>query len=173
MMMNTDVALLILRIVLGLFFAGHGAQKLFGWFDGAGLSGTNAATAHLGFHPAAVWGFLTAVAEFGGGLLMLLGFLGPLGPVAIIADMVMAIVTVHWAKPIWASQGGAELPLIYVAAAVTILLAGPGAYSIDRALGLLFPSWVTPALVVLAAIGVALGLISRTSLQPVPARVRV
>jgi putative oxidoreductase len=172
-MMNTDVALLILRIVLGLFFAGHGAQKLFGWFDGAGLRGTYVATARLGFHPPAVWGFLNAVGEFGGGLLVLLGFLGPLGPVAIIADMTTAIATVHWAKPIWASQGGAELPLMYVAAAVTILLAGPGAYSLDRGLVLIFPSWVTPACVVLVAIGVALGLVSRTSVQPVPARARV
>lgn len=172
-MMDTDVAVLVLRVVIGLLFAGHGVQKLFGWLGGAGLSETNAATARLGFHPPAVWGGLNTVAEFGGGLLVLLGFLGPLGPVAIIADMVMAVVTVHWAKPIWASQSGAELPLVYIASAATILLAGPGVYSLDRAFGLLFPTWVTLALIVLSAIGVALGLISRTSLQPVPARVRV
>lgn len=172
-MMDTDVALLILRIVIGLLLAGHGAQKVFGWFGGAGLSEVTTATARLGFHPPAVWGSLNALAELGGGLLVFLGFLGPLGPVAIIADMVTAIATVHWAKPIWASQGGAELPLVYITAAVAILLAGPGAYSLDGALVLIFPSWVTPALVILAAIGVALGLISRTSVQPVPAEARV
>jgi putative oxidoreductase len=84
-----------------------------------------------------------------GGLLMLLGFLNPLGPVAVIGSMAMATATVHWGKPIWASTGGAELPVTNMAFAIALVLVGPGRFSRDHILGSPLPRWVAvPALLV-------------------------
>ena len=133
--MDTDLALLVLRLVVGALVAAHGAQKLFGAFGGGGLGGTAAFLAGLGLRPARLWALLAGLAEFGGGALVLLGLLYPLAPVGVLAVMAMAVATVHWGKPIWADRGGAELPLTNAAAATALILAGPGAYALDPAVG--------------------------------------
>ena len=155
-----DLALLVLRLIVGTLVAGHGAQKLFGTFGGGGPAGTAAFLAGLGLRPAPLWALLAGLAEFGGGLLTLLGLLYPLAPVGILVAMAMATATVHWGKPIWAAEGGAELPLAYAAAAIALLLAGPGAYALDRALGLDLGWLAVPALVG-AALGIAAALLTR------------
>jgi putative oxidoreductase len=164
MVINADLALLILRLVIGGLLAGHGAQKLFGWFDGPGLSGATESMITHGLRPAAGWGFLASGAEFAGGLLTLLGFLNPLGPIMIIADMVMAIALVHWGKPIWSTMGGGELPLTNIAVAAALILTGSGNYALDRLLGMTLPSWVGLAAAALGLLAIVVGLVSRTPL---------
>ena len=78
-----DVALLVLRVTVGLLVAAHGAQKLFGWFGGGGLRGTSKFMASLGFRPAVGWTAIGSLAEFAGGLLLALGLFSPLGSIGV------------------------------------------------------------------------------------------
>jgi putative oxidoreductase len=73
-----DVGLLILRLVVGLLLAGHGAQKLFGMFGGHGLKGTSGWLGSMGLRPAGIWALLAGLSELGGGVLLALGLLTPL-----------------------------------------------------------------------------------------------
>lgn len=138
----TDIALFVLRLTVGTLLAGHGSQKLFGWFKGPGLKGTHGFMESLGMPPGKVWGTMAGVAEFSGGALTALGFLNPLGPLNIMAAMTVAIRRVHWGKPIWTSEGGAELPLTNLTVATAVMFAGPGRYSLDRMLGIRIPRWM-------------------------------
>src|SRR5947209_12737645 len=134
-----NLAVLILRMVVGGLMFGHGAQKLFGHFNGPGLEGTSGFMEMLGLRPGHPWAILAGLSEYGGGLLTLLGFLNPLGPLGTIAAMSVATTKVHWDKPIWATEGGAELPVINAAVSLALMLNGPGKYSLDRALGIRLP----------------------------------
>ncbi len=148
-----NLALLVLRWTVGPLMAGHGAQKLFGWFDGYGLKGTGGWLESLGLRPGRTWAVAAGLSEFGGGVLMILGFLNPLGPLGVTGAMAMAIAKVHplSEKPVWATSGGAELPLTNVAISTALMLSGPGKYSLDRALGVRLPRPIV-ALVGLATI---------------------
>lgn len=137
-----DLGLLILRLTVGAFLAGHGSQKLFGWFGGPGLKGTHGFMEQLGMKPGQVWGTTAAIGEFSGGVLTALGFLNPLGPMNIGAAMTVATRRAHWGKPIWNMQGGAELPLTNLAAAMTLACTGPGRFSLDRMFGIRMPRWL-------------------------------
>jgi putative oxidoreductase len=138
--MNTkDVGLLALRVTVGGLMAGHGAQKLFGAFGGHGLEGTGQFMESLGLEPAKKWAALAGLAEFGGGVLTMLGLFHPLGPIGVASAMAMATGTAHAGKPIWGTEGGAELPVTNIAAASALALAGPGRLSLDRALGIRMP----------------------------------
>lgn len=163
----TDLALLVLRLVTGLLLAGHGAQKLFGWFGGHGLAGTAGWLESLGFRPGRFWALLAGGCEFFGGLLLALGLFSPAGPLLITAAMLTAIFKVHWPK-LWVTQGGFELPLTNVAVAAAVGMAGPGAYSLDALWGTALPSEVARwgVLLVLAGWVIALLASSRRSAQP-------
>jgi putative oxidoreductase len=160
--MTLDLGLLILRVVVGLMIAGHGAQKLFGWFGGHGLAGTSAWLGSLGLRPARFWALVAGLAEFGGGLCTAFGLLQPLGPLAIIAAMLMAIALVHAANGVWMTNGGGEYNLVVIAVALVLGLAGPGAYALDRVIGIALPQpqtfWIGLAVVL---IGILIGLASR------------
>src|SRR5712692_9065556 len=137
-----DTALVILRVVVGLYLVGHGAQKLFGWFGGHGLRGTAGFMGSmLGFRPAWFWTAVAGLGEAGGGALMVLGLLGPIGPLAAAASMVVATST-HISKGVWAPKG-VELPLTYLGVSVALALTGPGAYSVDALAGISLPEPVT------------------------------
>jgi putative oxidoreductase len=153
----TNVALLILRIVTGGLLAGHGSQKLFGWFGGPGLRGAGRWMESIGLRPGEWWAALAGLGELGGGALMLLGLFNPLGPIGVIAVMLMATFKAHWGKPIWATAGGAELPLTNIVIALAVGLAGPGRYSLDAALGIHVPGLVTAIVAIIAAVGVVVG----------------
>ena len=144
--------LLIARLILGLAMAAHGAQKLFGWFGGYGLAGTAGFFETLGFRPGRLFASAAALAEFGSGLLMALGLLGPIGPALMISVMVVAMITAHAKNGFFAMSNGIELPLLYAAGALALAFTGPGAFSLDALLGLGFLS--TPTIVV-PVLGVA------------------
>jgi putative oxidoreductase len=164
--MLVDIALLILRLVLGLMFVGHGAQKLFGWFGGSGMKAWILGIGRMGLRPAWFWALVAALSEFGAGVLVTLGLLSPLGSLGIIAAMLMAIVQVHWPKGFWNSKGGIEFPLINLAVALALGLLGPGAYSVDAVLGIALPEPITlVGGLALVIVGVIAALMSR-SLQP-------
>ena len=167
--MGFDLALLVLRVVVGLLMAGHGAQKLFGWFGGHGLKGTAGWLGSTGMRPATFWAFMAGLSEFGGGLLVVFGLLSPLGELGIIAAMVMAIVKGHLGKGIWNTNGGSELPLTYLVVALALAFSGPGAYSLDNLLGVTLPQPITLLGGLAAvAVGVAVALLSQVR-QPAPA----
>ena len=137
-----DAGLLIVRLVFGLLMAVHGSQKMFGWFAGPGLGGTASFLESLGFRPGRGFAAANALAELGGGLLLALGLFGPVGPAAIVSVMLVAIVTVHWPHGLLALTNGIELPLLYLAAGLSLSLSGAGGYSLDAVLGL--DGWWTP-----------------------------
>jgi putative oxidoreductase len=122
--------LLIIRLVIGLTFAGHGAQKLFGWFGGGGLKGTAGWLASMNLKPAFLLALITGIFEFAGGLLFAAGIWTPLAAIMIAVTMIGAIVTVHGKNGFWATSNGFEYNLILIAAVVGVALTGPGAYSL-------------------------------------------
>jgi putative oxidoreductase len=152
-----DIAFLIVRIVVGLGLAAHGAQKLFGWFGGHGIAGTGQYFESLSFRPGRAFAVAAGLGEFGGGLLTFLGLWGALGPALIVLVMLTAVLVVHLGKGYFTSDGGPELPLLYIAGALAVAFAGSGAYSLDRAFGLTFLTatiqiWYAIAAAVLVAL---------------------
>jgi putative oxidoreductase len=126
--------ILLLRIVVGTTMAGHGVQKLLGWFDGPGLKGVEQMFGKLGFRAAAAMAMLAALAETGG-LLFAVGLLTPLAALGIAIVMLNAIGSVHWKNGFWNSGGGFEFPLVMLAAAIAVAATGPGRFSADAAIG--------------------------------------
>lgn len=133
-----DIALLVLRLVLGGVFVAHGAQKLFGSFGGPGIEGTAGFHEQIGIKPARPMAILAGLAEFVGGILVIAGFLTPLAALALVVVMIVAILKVHLENGFFAASGGYEFNLVLIAVAVALLLAGSGAYGIDAALGILW-----------------------------------
>src|SRR5687767_6036829 len=113
------IALLILRLVVGLTLAAHGAQKLFGWFGGYGLTGTGGFLEQLGFFPGRRNAFLAGLAELSGGLLLALGFATPLAATLIISVMFVAIATVHLKNGFFNSNQGFEYNLTLAVVALS------------------------------------------------------
>jgi putative oxidoreductase len=128
--------ILFLRVIVGLLFFAHGAQKLFGWFGGPGPRGTAGFFGSLGFRrqhalPMAVMAGLSEAA----GVLFALGFLTPFAALAMASVMVVAVGTVHFRNGIWATNGGYEFNLVLWSVAIAVAASGPGRFSIDGALG--------------------------------------
>jgi putative oxidoreductase len=132
-----ELGLLVLRVVVGLLFVGHGAQKLFGLFGGHGLQGTAGFFEQgLGLKPGKVHATGAGAAEFFGGALLALGLLTPFAAAALIATMAVAIATVHFSKGLWSTEGGYEYNAVLMAVAFAVTAVGPGNWSLDHALGL-------------------------------------
>jgi putative oxidoreductase len=148
-----DLALLLLRTVVGGLLAGHGAQKLFGAYGGSGVEGTTRMIGGLGLQPARPLALAAGAAELGGGVLTGAGLFGPVGPLAGIATMSVATTTAHAGKPIWGFKGGAELPVTNITVLLALLVAGHGRLALDRLLAIHVPRWL--AIPGLAAIAVA------------------
>jgi putative oxidoreductase len=129
------IGTLILRVVLGLIFIGHGTQKLFGWWKGGGPAGTAAMFDRGGFRPAGPFAIVGGATEALAGALILLGFLTPLGSAALIGVMIVAIYAVHLPNGMWNTNGGIEFPLMNIAAAAALAFIGPGRASVDHLLG--------------------------------------
>jgi putative oxidoreductase len=131
--MNTG--LLIVRAVIGLVLAGHGVQKLFGWFGGSGLTGAGEAMGAVGYRPGTLFAFVAGATEAGGGLLLALGLLTPLAAAAIVGTMLNAALSAHVKKGFWLANGGYEYTLILGGVAAGLGFTGAGAYSLDHAAG--------------------------------------
>jgi putative oxidoreductase len=126
--------LLLLRVVLGLTLAAHGSQKIFGWFEGPGPSGTAGFFRQLGFRAPVAMAALAGLAELGGAAFAL-GIATPFAALGMAVVMLMAIATVHWKNGFWAANGGFEFNLAILTVAVAVSATGPGRFSLDRALG--------------------------------------
>ena len=163
---TTDLGLLVLRATMGGLLAGHGAQKLFGSFGGYGLEGTAGWLESMGLKPGKTWAMLAGGGEFGGGVLTALGLLNPVGPISMFGPMIMAWNKAHTGKPVWATAGGPEMVIAYLATAAAIGLAGPGRYSVDGLLGIKTPKLVTALTIGGVAAGVALGIAARPDPTP-------
>ncbi len=163
-----DVGLLILRIFVGLLIAAHGAQKVFGWFGGGGIPGTQKMIRSFDVHPSVFWAWVSALDEFVGGPLLALGFLMPLGPLMIIANMLFAVHRVHLGKGFWNSKGGIEFPLLLLVNALALGLVGAGLYSIDALIHFVAPE---PMIMIIGVIIVLIGYIGLLFTSRVQARV--
>ena len=164
--LSLNTGLLLGRLVIGLVMAAHGAQKLFGWFGGYGLNRTGEFFVHLGFQRGRAFAAAAALTEVTSGLLVAVGFLGPIGPALIVSVMIVAMVTVHWEHGLFASNNGIEVPLLYLTAAVAFALIGYGRYSIDSWLGL--SSLWTPTLAWIALGAGAFGAVATLGLRRRP-----
>jgi putative oxidoreductase len=145
-----SIGLFILRLVIGLLFMGHGAQKLFGMSGGGGLDGTGRQFQSIGLRPGRRNALIAGLGEFCGGLLVLLGWFTPLGAALIIAVMVAAIWTVHGKNGLWVTDGGFEYQLVVIAAVFALAGVGAGSWSLDHALSFADngPAWAIAAAVI-------------------------
>lgn len=127
-----EYGLLLIRLVVGLAFAGHGAQKLFGWFGGGGPRGTAGFFASLGYRGAPVLAIVVGLCELGGGVLLAAGFLTPLAALVLSTVLLNAIATVQWKRGF---IDGWELDSTFMAVALAVTMTGPGRLSLDHAIG--------------------------------------
>lgn len=131
-MLQHDLLITVLRVLIGALFVGHGAQKLFGWFGGAGMNASSQWMAGLGLRPARLWATIGALGEFGGGLMFALGLLTPVASALLVASMLVAIFLANGAKGLWNTQGGYEYNLVLLASAYVIGGLGPNQYTLDQ-----------------------------------------
>ena len=151
-----SIGLLILRVVMGALFFGHGTQKLFGWFQGSGPEGTGGFFESLGYRPGKPMAIAAGVTEGSAGGLLILGALTPLAAAMIIGVMINAALSVHARNGVWNSNGGYELPLVFGAAAACLAFVGPGSVSVDHMIGGPFQSYLYGSAAV--ALGVIVGI---------------
>ncbi|MGW6539916.1 DoxX family membrane protein [Streptomyces sp. NPDC055011] len=162
-----DTGILILRLLVGLLVAGHGVQKVSSRLGGSGLDGGTEEFRADGFRGGALTALAAGGGQIGSGLLLAAGLLTPLAATGTIGVMTVAL-TVKWHNGLWVQHDGYEYPLVLIGTAAALAATGPGAWSLDAALGLApYPVWW--ASLVLAA-GLGSGLIARLVLhRPVAA----
>jgi putative oxidoreductase len=161
----SSATLLVFRLALGLLMAGHGAQKLFGWFGGYGLAGTGGFLEGLGFRPGRLFAAAAGLGELVSGLLVAVGLLGPIGPALMISVMIVAIVSVHLQHGVFAAANGVELPLLYAVGALALGFTGPGAFSLDAVLRIADP-WPAALTWGIVGAGLAGGVASLSARRP-------
>jgi putative oxidoreductase len=159
--------LLLLRVFTGASFAGHGTQKLFGWFGGYGPQGTGGFFSSLGYRPGVRMAIMAGLCEAVGGVLLALGLFTPFACTLIAIVMLNAIVAATFKKQFML---GSELELLYLVIVISLAATGPGRFSLDRALGWddnysgLW--WGVEALVVAAVVSVATLTVFRSKPAP-------
>ncbi len=166
-MNNTDLAMLVLRISVGVVIAMHGFMKL-GW---VGKGGSPAGIAgwfenSLGFKPGIFWAWVSISAEALGGVLVALGLFGPFPAAAVTADLVVVTIAVHVPKGFWTGNGGWEFPVPLAAGAFAVALVGNGLYSLDGILGLTYHDTLVGLWWIAMAVGVVLVLLLRAMFAP-------
>ena len=129
---NATYSSLALRLPLGIIFAAHGAQKLFGWFGGYGLQGTGQWMASVGIEPGVLMAALAGSAEFFGGLFLIAGLLTRPAALALAFTMLVAIVSVHLGNGLFMSNNGYEFGLALLSGSIALVISGGGLVSVDR-----------------------------------------
>jgi putative oxidoreductase len=155
--------LLLARLILGVLMAAHGTAKLSHWFGGYGIAGTAGFFEQLGFRPARLFVITASLTEVLSGILMALGLLGPVGPALLLSVMIVAAVSVHWGKGLFAGTNGIEVPLLYAAGAVAFAFTGYGPFSLDAVLGIdhIWTPAVKVAALAVGAVGGVVNLLAR------------
>lgn len=127
-----DVALVVLRVGLGLDFMAHGSQKLFSAFGGTGLSGTAGFFDSLGAHPGMLWAIVGAIVEFGGGIALVVGLFVRLAGIGLAVDMILAIALYNAGHGFFVAKGsdGWEINYVIALIAVALIVAGPGRFAL-------------------------------------------
>ena len=163
-MEGTDTGLLAIRLVVGLLVAGHGVGNLFGWLGGYGLDGTGAIFERLGFRPGRRYAALAGTVEVLAGLGLALGLATPLAAAAVVGTMLTTIRSAHRGKGPWYFDGGWEYNLTLLAVTAALAFTGPGAASLDEALGdgLAGHGWGVAAL----AVGLVSGALALAARRP-------
>ena len=133
-----EIGPLILRVVVGLLFVGHGTQKLFGWFGGNGIEGTAGFYRKLDYPRPRFMAILAGATETGSGLLLTLGLFTPVAAAGIIGVMINAAVAAHADNGLWSTNGGYEYNLVLATAAATLAFTGPGSLALGQTGG---PVW--------------------------------
>jgi putative oxidoreductase len=153
---DLDLALLVLRVLVGVPFALHGFQKLFGWFGGGGLRGTAGWFGSLGFGDGRVAAVVAGSTEIGGGLGLALGLLTPFACAGMVGVMTVAALVNNAENGFWSVRKGWELNGYLIVVALAVAISGPGAWSLDVLLGIdrLAGPLVGAAV---AAVGIGLG----------------
>src|SRR3954469_24617159 len=167
-MTTFDLALLILRLAVGLTFAAHGAQKAFGWWGGPGPANWLKAIHRMGFHPPTFFAAASIFNELAGGLALAIGFVTPLAAAIVVAQSVIIVVKAHLANGFFSTRGGIEFPLLMGIAAMAIGLLSPGAISLDALLGFDFAP-TTRALLALLGLAGGFATLAFPRLIPAPA----
>ena len=131
-----DLGLLLLRIALAAILYMHATQKLRGWFSGPGLEKAGRLFESLGQRPGRQKALLAVTCEAGGSLLVLAGFVTPLGAAVLAGTMLVAGGALTMTKGIvWNAAGGGEYPLVLATFAIVLGFTGPGRWSADWAIG--------------------------------------
>ena len=171
MTVTISIALLILRLGVGLTLTGHGVQKLFGWFGGPGLIRLKQGFEKQGFRPVWLWVTLAIVGEVGGGLSVALGFLTPLGAAGILGAMAIATFKSHWKNGFWLNKGGYQYSLVLLIVSIALGLIGPGSYSLDTLFGINLPQALLFGVLAVAALLVdAIGILISRPAAVAPSR---
>ena len=161
-----DLGLLALRLVLALLLLGHAAQKLLGWFRGAGLAGSGELFETLGFRPGRPMVVMAALSETAAATLLALGLLTPVGGAIAIGTMIVAAAA-NFSKGLWAHLGGYEVAFVYACLAAVLVLTGSGEISLDHALDLTYDTWV-PWVALAVGVLAAVPVLVRRALQRTP-----
>lgn len=163
-----DLGLLLVRVVLGGYVAAHGVQKLTHLWGGGGLEASSREFRHDGFVGGRLTAFAGGASQLAGGVLVLLGALTPLGAVLVIAPMTIAV-TVKIPVGFWSQDGGWEYPSFLALLAVAVAWTGPGALSVDAAVGVLplyaAGAWAVPVAAGATVAGVGGALLARAVLH--------
>jgi putative oxidoreductase len=125
-----DLAILVLRVTLGVMFVGHGLQKTFGLFGGPGIAGVSQMFSGLGLSPALFWAYIASYTELLAGAFLCLGLFTRASAALLLIVMIVAIWKVHLSKGFFLAQGGFEYAFLISAVCVALILLGPGRFSI-------------------------------------------
>jgi putative oxidoreductase len=166
-----DLGRLAARVVIGGLFVGHGTQKLFGWFGGPGMAGTEQMMEAIDMRPPRAHAYAAGITETVGGAMLVAGAATPAAAAGLTGTMITAIRKVHAPNGPWAAQGGWEYNAVLIASLLALADAGPGDLSVDAVLGTerRGPGWALAAFGVGAASAVAaMALGRRAGSRPAP-----
>lgn len=151
---ETDVGLFLIRVMAGLLMAGHGAQKLLGWWGGSTMAKwAQDLEQKQGIRPGWLWAWVSVGGQFFAGIALAAGFLTPLAAAASLVGPMVVVVVQKYPKGFFNVRGGYEFMLSILVTGAGLVLTGPGAISVDAAIGFGLPAPVRVAILAAAIIG--------------------